>query len=593
MKKIETKHIRATLKTIKKYFVVFRQQILVVGGFSLISAVGNGTIPYVTGKFFDALSKIDQFTFLGYAMPNYVALLILWSIVQLTVSYTDWKIGINSLVLGYKARFEYTTDMMSHIIDLPISFHKTNKMGEVQEKIWRASWSIENIFSKVIVDLAPQFLSVLIAFLIIFFINWQLTLFLVFGILIYIIVAVRSVSGASELLERTFNISSEVYGNVHDALDNVLTIKQSTAELFEKKKISEGLKTKVFTAWLNSDSFWNNLNYYRRIIVVVCQIVIFITSIFLIKNGTFTLGDLVAFNAYSAMIFGPFVVLMINWQTIQNGVTTIGKNDEILILSKEGYIPKDVVNVNDIHGNIKFENVSFYYNKEQPILKDISFWAKEGEVIALVGESGVGKSTLIDLISAYHFPTEGKVLIDGNDVQRINLHLLRSKIGVVPQEVVLFNDTIENNIKYGRLEASQREIEKAADNAHALEFIEKFKDRWQQIVGERGIKLSVGQKQRMAIARAILRNPKILILDEPTSALDAGTEKIITQALEELMKGKTTFIIAHRLSTVRRADKILVIKDGTIFESGTHNELVKIKGGEYRRLYDLQLGLHK
>jgi ABC-type multidrug transport system fused ATPase/permease subunit len=303
-----------------------------------------------------------------------------------------------------------------------------------------------------------------------------------------------------------------------------------------------------------------------------------------------TIGELLAFNSYAAMIFGPFVTIARQWQTIQNGIVNIQETEKILQIDPENYHPKDAVTL-DLQGNIEFKNVNFYYEKEKPVLQDISFSVKAGQVIALVGESGVGKSTLIDLISAYNFPIDGTILIDGHEIQKINLKQLRSQIAVVPQEVVLFNDTIKINIKYGNFSATDDEMISASKKAHALDFIEKFPDRWEQVVGERGVKLSVGQKQRVAITRAILRNPKILILDEPTSALDAGSEKIITKSLEELMQGKTTFIIAHRLSTVRKADKILVFKDGRIIESGTHAELSVKQGGEYKRLYDLQIGL--
>ena len=303
-----------------------------------------------------------------------------------------------------------------------------------------------------------------------------------------------------------------------------------------------------------------------------------------------TLGELLAFNAYAAMIFGPFVTIARNWQTIQNGIINIQETEKILEMDTENYHPENAINL-DLRGDIELRNVNFYYDKEKPVLQDISFSVKAGEIIALVGESGVGKSTLIDLISAYHFPIDGEVLIDGHDIRRINLNQLRSQIAVVPQEVVLFNDTIRTNIKYGNFNSTDEEMMVASKKAHALDFIERFPDKWEQIVGERGVKLSVGQKQRVAIARAILRNPKILILDEPTSALDAGSEKIITQSLEELMAGKTTFIIAHRLSTVRKADKIIVFKEGRIIESGKHADLIHMDGGEYKRLYDLQIGL--
>ena len=335
---------------------------------------------------------------------------------------------------------------------------------------------------------------------------------------------------------------------------------------------------------------WGTLNLYQRFIILITQIIIFILSVVYIQKGIMTVGELLAFNAYASMVFGPFITIARNWQTIQNGIINIQETEKILETEQEYYEPKDSVDV-DLKGGIEFKNVSFHYDKEKPVLKDISFKVNAGEVVALVGESGVGKSTLIDLISAYHFANEGEVLIDGINIKRVNLFKLRSGIAVVPQEVVLFNDTIKTNIKYGNFEASDEEINIATKKAHAIDFIEKFPEKWNQTVGERGVKLSVGQKQRVAIARAILRNPKILILDEPTSALDAGSEKIITNSLEELMAGKTTFIIAHRLSTVRKADKIMVFKDGKIIESGKHSELLQIEGGEYKRLHDLQIGL--
>ena len=292
------------------------------------------------------------------------------------------------------------------------------------------------------------------------------------------------------------------------------------------------------------------------------------------------------------MLFGPFVRLGQNWQTVQNGLVAIERSEEILSVSKEKYIPKNAVILSGIKGEIVFKNVSFVYKKKtNQILDDISFEVGPGEIVALVGESGVGKSTLIDLISGYYFPQEGEVLIDGHNIKNIGLKFLRSKIAIGPQEVILFNDTIKNNIAYGKFSATEKEIKRAAERSYASEFIESFPKKYKQIVGERGIKLSVGQKQRVAIARAILRDPKILILDEPTSALDAKSEKFIQESLEKLMKNRTTFIIAHRLSTVRRADKILVLENGRIVEQGRHQDLIKIPNGVYHQFYKYQIGL--
>jgi ABC-type multidrug transport system fused ATPase/permease subunit len=223
-------------------------------------------------------------------------------------------------------------------------------------------------------------------------------------------------------------------------------------------------------------------------------------------------------------------------------------------------------------------------------LKGISFHARAGQKIALVGESGVGKTTIIDLLSGFYFPQKGKILIDGIDIKKMNLRNYRSRIGIVPQEPTLFNDTIEANIRYGNPGKSAEEMVTACREAYAQDFIEAFPKKYKKIVGWRGVKLSIGQKQRIALARAFLRSPDILVLDEPTSALDAKSEHLIKASLEKLMAGRTTFIIAHRLSTVREVDLILVLKDGAIVEQGTHDALVQVPGGIYRGLYEMQTG---
>lgn len=325
---------------------------------------------------------------------------------------------------------------------------------------------------------------------------------------------------------------------------------------------------------------------------MLTQLAIFILSIIFIQRGEMTIGELVMFNGYAFMLFGPFVRIGRNWQVIQNGLITLGRAEKILVHPSEIYTPKNAVILSDIKGQVVFRNVSFAYQKKQSkVLDNISFDIKPGEVVALVGESGVGKSTLVDLISGYYYPTSGKILIDGHNLKNLDLKFLRSKIGVVSQEVVLFNDTIKTNIRYGKFSISDKKVIEASKKAYADEFIQLFPKKYEQIVGERGIKLSVGQKQRVAIARAILRDPRILILDEPTSALDAKSEKFIQESLKELMRNRTTFIIAHRLSTVRKANRIFVLDKGRIVEEGKHEELIKIPNGVYRQLYELQIGL--
>ena len=265
--------------------------------------------------------------------------------------------------------------------------------------------------------------------------------------------------------------------------------------------------------------------------------------------------------------------------------------EKIFKTKHEDYHPVNAYTPKKIDGAVQFKNVSFAY--DTPIvLNNLNFSVNAGECVAFVGKSGAGKSTAVDLISGYYFPTKGEVLIDGHDTRKIDLTALRSNIAVVPQEPVLFNDTVMMNIRYGRLDATDSEVMEAAKKAYANEFIQELPEKYDQLVGERGTKLSVGQKQRIAIARVILRDPAILILDEPTSALDAETEKHIAESFEELMKGRTTFIVAHRLSTIRKANRILVLDKGTIAEEGTHTDLLKRENGIYKKLHDYQIGLY-
>lgn len=586
---INKENLYTGFKVLLKYLGQYKRSIVILSIMGIFSAIGNGVIPYIAGKFFDAIITPSNVNFLDYTIALYLVLLIVWSVVQLITYILDWRINITSEYLSNTIWLDYLAKGFGFLLNLPMSFHKKNKIGEIGNKINTAAGALETIAGRIVIDLAPQILSIIIALGIALYLKPLLAIILLIGLLTYVFVLISKVKPLAGIQKEYWEQISFLWGDAFDVIGNTLAIKQSTAEEYEQKKISDKTKLAV-PLWMKMTKVWGTLNLYQRFTILITQIIIFVISVYYIQQGTMTIGELLAFNSYAAMIFGPFVTIARQWQTIQNGIVNIQETEKILQIDPENYNPKDAVTL-DLQGNIEFKNVNFYYEKEKPVLQDISFSVKAGQVIALVGESGVGKSTLIDLISAYNFPIDGTILIDGHEIQKINLKQLRSQIAVVPQEVVLFNDTIKINIKYGNFSATDDEMISASKKAHALDFIEKFPDRWEQVVGERGVKLSVGQKQRVAITRAILRNPKILILDEPTSALDAGSEKIITKSLEELMQGKTTFIIAHRLSTVRKADKILVFKEGKIIESGTHAELSVKQGGEYKRLYDLQIGL--
>jgi len=590
IKSINRENLYTGFKVLAKYMGQYRREIFVLSIMGIFSAIGNGVVPYIAGRFFDVITSFETVTVLSYVLPVYLALLLLWSVIQLITYILDWRINILSEKFSNMIWLDYLAIGFSYLLFLPISFHKKNKIGEIGSKINMAAGSLETIAGRIVIDLSPQILSIIIAFGITFYVDALLASFLVIGVIVYIFTLARKIRPLARYQKEYYDVIGFLWGDSYDIVGNTMAIKQATAEEYERDKLTSKMKSAI-PLWMRLTKVWGTLTLYQRMIILITQITIFIISVAYIQAGTMTLGELIAFNAYAAMVFGPFVTIGRNWQTIQNGIVNIQETEKILELDTEDYEPAGSSSF-DLKGDIEFKNVSFQYEEGKQVLNDVTFSVKGGEVIALVGESGVGKSTLIELLSAYHFPSRGEILIDGEDIRKINLKKFRSQIAVVPQEVVLFNDTIRTNIMYGNFDATDNEIKEAARKAHAMDFIEKFPQKWEQLVGERGVKLSVGQKQRVAIARAILRNPKILVLDEPTSALDAGSEKVITDSLNALMQGKTTFIIAHRLSTVRQADKILVFKEGMIIESGRHDELLKINGGEYRRLYELQIGLH-
>lgn len=588
--KITKENLYTGFRVLFKYMGQYKKEIATLSVIGIFSAIGNGAIPYVAGRFFDSISSTATVELFSVAIPLYAAILLLWAVMQLITYTLDWRGNLLSEKFSNTIWLDYLSYGFGYLLLLPASFHKTNKIGEISSKINTAANLLETIAGRVVIDLSPQLLSIVIAFGITFSMKPVLACVLLAGVIVYVCIFASKIKHTAAYQKEYWEVLNFVFGESFDVVGNALAIKQAAAEDYERNRLSTKMKSAV-PLWMRLTNIWGSLTLYQRLTILATQIVVFLMSIAYIHQGTMTIGELIAFNAYAAMIFGPFTTIARNWQSIQNGVVNIQATEKILQTPTEAYDVEGSAKF-ELKGDIAFKDVSFQYEEGKQVLENISFTIKSGQVVALVGESGVGKSTLIDLVSAYHFPTKGEVRIDGHDVRNINLRSLRSQIAVVPQEVVLFNDTIGMNVRYGNFEATQEEMESAVKKAHALDFIEKFPKKWEQVVGDRGVKLSVGQKQRIAIARAILRSPRILILDEPTSALDAGSEKIITQSLDELMKGKTTFIIAHRLSTVRKADIILVFKDGRIIESGTHEELLKIEGGEYRRLYELQIGLH-
>ncbi len=593
-RKTTKEEMRAGIRGIWRHVKPFRGQLKMLIILGLVSAVANGFMPYLTGRFFDALIHVSQHnTQYGFhAIPLWVLFLVLWALVQLLANNIDWVMDRMRRRLDEGIQFNIQVDGFVHLYHLPLAYHKSAHVSGEIEKISRAAWRIAAIM-RTIISIAPQLLSILIGISLAASISPLLAGILFLGVLVYVGFLVNILSNVADTDSRAHRSWNDAWGDAAQAVHQIESIKNAAAEEHESTKVRVALLDRTYKLWDKLELTWSNVNFFQRIIVFGTQLMVFVLSVHLVASGSITIGELVALNGYSLMFFGPFVTLGYSWQTIQNGITSAALAEEVFNAPEENYHPEGALPLPHIKGKVEFDQVNFQYGeKGVSVLRGINMQVLPGDTVALVGESGVGKSTSIGLISGYYFPSEGSVKIDGVDTRQVNLSELRRQIAIVPQEVALFNDSIKENIRYGSFDASEDDVVRVAKALHIDTFIDALPEKYDTLVGERGVKLSVGQKQRVAIARAMLRDPAILILDEPTSALDAHTEQVVTEALEKLMSGRTTFIIAHRLSTVRKAKLILVFKDGMIAESGTHGELIANEGGIYRRLHDYQIGLH-
>ncbi len=476
--------------------------------------------------------------------------------------------------------------LYAHIQRLSLAFHDQKRTGDLISRVTSDVADIQSFINQGLLSSLINILTLLGMVVVMFHTDWRFTLIamsIVPPLFFIVYVYTRKIKKAARDARKR---EGQIFTVVQEVLSSIHVVKAFTREDYEQQRLEEASLDSVETA-IRSRSLKAKLNPIVDIVVAIGTSLVLWYGAKLILAGVIPPGTLVLFFLYLKQMYKPMQELSKMTDTYSKAAVGFERIQEVLETDKEIKDVRGAKKAPRFKGKIEFDKVSFSYTPEQQILKDMSFVIEPGRVAALIGPTGVGKTTIVNMIARFYDPDSGVVKIDGTDIKKFKQQSLREQISFVLQDNVLFHGTIWQNIAYGRPEASKEEIMEAAKQANAAEFIDKMPQGYDTIVGERGITLSGGQRQRIAIARAIIRNANILILDEPTSGLDAASEKLVFEALDRLMEKKTAIVIAHRLSTIRRADVIFVVNEGAVVESGTHEQLMK-KGGLYAELHELQ-----
>ena len=479
--------------------------------------------------------------------------------------------------------------LYSNLIKLPMTFFSQKRVGELNSRISSDITQIQDTLTTTIAEFLRQFILIIGGVILLATQSFKLTLMM---LAVVPLVAVAAVIFGRFIRKYSKNVQDQVAESqviVEETLQGISNVKAFANEWYEiaryKGKINEIVKIAIKGGQYRG---------YFASFIIFCLfgsiVAVVWYGVTLSISGEMSVGQLISFVLYSTFVGASFGGIAELYAQIQKAVGATERVFELLAETPENIKTNQSVTTEKIKGNVTFKNVAFSYpsRKEIQVLKDVSFSANFGQKIAIVGPSGAGKSTISSLLLRFYDIEGGQILIDNKNIYDYDLENLRGNMSIVPQDVILFGGSIRENIAYGKPDATEEEIFKAAKQANAIDFVNGFPEKFDTLVGERGIKLSGGQRQRIAIARALLKNPSILILDEATSSLDSESEKLVQEALETLMEGRTSIIIAHRLSTIRNADAILVLNEGIISEQGTHKELLEIENGVYKNLSNLQ-----
>lgn len=546
---------------------------------TIMAAAGNLYIPWIIKDMIDEVLADKNGTMLNWIAASIIAIFVVRGLFWYGQNYLMSYVG-QSVIIDIRAA------VFKKLQRLSVSFYDKNKTGTIMSYVTNDVNALQSAMVENTIEMITEGFILIGSVVAMIYLDWRLTFFTVctFPVVLWFMEffgkKIRKTGG--RIQECTADITSVLQESVASAR----VIKSFVREDYEVDRFDVENRAN-FRANMKNAQLMATLTPVVELVAAIGVTMIIWYGGNNVINGTITAGSLVAFLTYAVNISNPIKRLTRVIGNIQKALAAAQRVFMIIDMPEEIAESRDAKQLPEVSGKVEFQNVSFAYDDKGNVITDLSFSVKPGEVIAIVGPSGAGKSTIANLLPRFYDVNKGDIKIDGHSVREVTLDSLREQVGIVPQETMLFNGSVYNNILYGRLDATKEEIEAAAKAANAHDFIMQLTDGYETKLGDRGVNLSGGQRQRIAIARAILKNPRILILDEATSALDTESERVVQEALDRLMVGRTSFVIAHRLSTVKNADKILVLEKGNLVESGTHDELLALDG-LYAHLYKIQ-----